>query len=140
MSSNSRYQPFVAVSGNFVGKISIVDDVLFLHEQDYYPTTSIDENCKVFEFQTYRKGYVDLRQTYLALKLKFVKGRGYETYKTKKFEKGAQKKQISKQRTPEEKQEAPVFLVAHVNNILHSVFFYNFEVYVNNQPTYKSNG
>ena len=82
MSSNFRYQPFVAVSGNLGGKVPVV--VLSSHEQQIYPTTSLDENCIKFEFQTDRNNYVDLRQTYLALKLKLVRGRGYETYNTKK--------------------------------------------------------
>ena len=84
MSHNSfRYQPFVAVSGNLGGKVPIVDDVLSSHEQEIYPTTSLDENCTEFEFQTDRNYYVDLRQSFLALKLKFVKGRGYDTYESK---------------------------------------------------------
>ena len=74
--NNFRYQPFVAVSGNLQGKVPIVDDVLSSHEQEIYPTTSLDENCIEFEFKTDRIYYVDLRQSFLALKLKFVKGRG----------------------------------------------------------------
>ena len=92
MSSNFRYQPFVAVSGNLGGKVPVVDDVLSSHEQEVYPTTSLNENCIEFEFQTDRKYYVDLRQTYLALKLKLVKGHGYETYNTKEVKKGAQRR------------------------------------------------
>ena len=87
MSSNFRYQPFVAVSGNLGVKIPVVDDVLSSHEQEIYPTTSLDENCKEFEFQTDRNSYVDLRQTYLALELKRFRGRGYEIYKTKEVKK-----------------------------------------------------
>ena len=82
--NNFRYQPFLAVSGNLGGKVPIVDDVLSSHEQEIYPTTSLDENCIEFEFQTDRNYYVDLRQSFLALKLKFVKGRGYDTYESKK--------------------------------------------------------
>ena len=81
---NFRYQPFVAVSGNLGGKVPVVDDVLSSHEQEIYPTTSLNENCKEFEFQTDRNYYVDLRQTYLAWKLKLVRARGYETYIPKK--------------------------------------------------------
>ena len=77
--NNFRYQLFVAVSGNLGGKVQIVDDVLPSHEQEIYPTTSLDENCIEFEFQTDRNYYVDLRQAFLALELKFVKGRGYNT-------------------------------------------------------------
>ena len=72
MSSNFQYQPFVAVSVNLGGKVLVVDDVLSSHEEEIYPTTSLDENCIEFEFQTDRNYYVDLRQTYLALKLKLV--------------------------------------------------------------------
>ena len=77
MSSNFRYQPFVAVSGNLGRKVPVVDDILSSHEQEIYPTTSLDENCIEFDFQTNRNYYVDLRQTYFALKLKLVNGRGY---------------------------------------------------------------
>ena len=76
MSSNFRYQPFVAVSGNLGGKVPVVDDVLSSHEQEICPTTSLDQNCMEFEFQTDRIYYVDLGQTYLALKLKLVRERG----------------------------------------------------------------
>ena len=84
---NFRYQPFVAVSGNLAGKVPSVDNVLSSHEQEYYPTTSLDENCIEFEFQTNWNYYVDLRQSFLALKLKFVKGRGYDTYESKEKKK-----------------------------------------------------
>ena len=80
--NNFRYQPFVAVSGNSGGKVPVVDDVLSSHEQEIYPTTSLDENSIQFEFHTNRNVYVDLRQTYLALKIKLVRGRGFDTYKT----------------------------------------------------------
>ena len=88
--NNFRYHSFVAMSGNLGGKVPIVDDVLSLHEQEKYPTTSLDGNCIEFEFQTDRNYYVDLRQSFLALKLKFVKGRGYDTYESKE-KKGAQR-------------------------------------------------
>ena len=85
MSNNIfRYQTFVAVSGNLGGKVPIVDYVLYSHEQDIYPITSLDENCIEFDFETDRSYYVDLRQSILALKLKFVKGRGCDTYESKK--------------------------------------------------------
>ena len=60
------------MSGNLGGKVPIVDDVLSSKEQEIYPTTSLDENSLEFEFQTDRKYYVDLRQSVLAMKLKFV--------------------------------------------------------------------
>ena len=80
--NNFRYQLFVAVSGNPGVKVPVVDDVLSSHEQEIYPTTSLDEYSIEFEFQTDRNVYVDLQQSYLALKLKRVKGRGFDTYTT----------------------------------------------------------
>ena len=96
MSSNFQDQTFVVVSGNVGGKVPVVDDVLSSHEQEIYPITSLDENCIEFEFQTDRNYYVDLRQTYLVLKLKIVRGRGYETYNTKEVKKNRKKKQKQK--------------------------------------------
>ena len=138
MSSNFRYQLFVAVSGKLEGKIPVVDDVLSSHEQEIYPTTSLDENCIEFEFQTDRNYYVDLRQTHLALKLKHVRGCGYETYNTKEIKKEHKgEAKAEEEETAEE--EVPVPLVTHVNNILHSIVS-NVEVYINNQQIYNSNG
>ena len=138
MSSNFRYQPFVAVSGNIGGKVPVVDDVLSSHEQELYPTTSLDENCIEFEFQTDRNYYVDLRQTYLALKLKLVRGRGYETYNTKELKKEHKKEAKAEEEVMAEEDD-PVSLVTQANNNLHSIFSNN-EVYINNQQIYNSNG
>ena len=71
------------------------------------------------------------------MKLKLVKGRGYETYNTKEV-----KKELKEEAKAEEEEtavEEPVPLVTHVNNILHSIFS-NVEVYINNQQIYNSNG
>ena len=84
-----------------------------------------------------RNYYVDLRQTYLALKLKLVRGRGYETHNTKEVKK--EHKEEAKAEEEETVEEEAVPLVIHVNNILHSVFS-NVEVYINNQQFYNSNG
>ena len=136
MSGNFRYQPFVAVSGNLGGKIPVVDDVVSSHEQEIYPITSIDENCLEFEFQMDRNYYVDLRETYLVLKLKLVRARGYETYDTKEVKKEHQKEAKAEEKESAE-EEAPVPFVTHVNNILQSIFS-SVEVYINNQQFYNS--
>ena len=132
MSSNFRYQPFVAVSGNLGG----IDDVLSSHEQEIYPTTSLDENCIEFDFQTDRNYYVELRQTYLALKLNLVRGRGYETYNIKEVKK-EHKEEAKTEEEETAEEEAPVPLITYVNNTLHSIFS-NVEVYINNQQIYNS--
>ena len=137
MSSNFRYQLFVAVSGNLEGKIPVVDDVLSSHEQEIYPTTSLDVNCIEFDFQTDRNYYVHLRQMYLALELKVVRGRGYETYNSKEVKK--EHKEETKADEEEMTEEPPVPLITHVNNILHSIFS-NVERYINNQQSCNSNG
>ena len=120
----------MAVSGNLGGKVPVVDDVLSSHEQEIYPTTSLDKNCIEFEFQTDRNYYAVLRQMFLALKLKLVKGRGYETYNTKEVKK--EHKDEAKAKEEETTDEEAVPLVTHVHNILHSIFS-NVEVYINNQ-------
>ena len=61
MSSNFRYQTFVAVSGNLGGKVPVVNNVLSSHEREIYPTTPLSENCIEFDFQTGRNYYVDLK-------------------------------------------------------------------------------
>ena len=79
MSSNFRYQHFVAVPRNLGGKVPVLDDVLLSHEKELYPSTLLDENCIEIEFQTDRNYYADSRQTHLALKKKIVKGCAYQT-------------------------------------------------------------
>ena len=139
--NNFRYQPFVAVSGNLGGKVPIVDDVLSSHEQEIYPTTSLDEDCIEFEFQTDRNYYVDLRQSFLALNLKFVKGRGYDTYESKEKKKEHKDESVvfTETRTDDSDEEEEVARVTYVNNIMHSLFS-NVQVYINNQQIYNSNG
>ena len=138
MLSNFWYQPLVAVSGNLGRKILVVGDVLSSHKQEICPSISPDEDDKEFEFQTDRNYYVDLRHTYLALKLKLVKGRGYEIYNSKEVKKEHKEEAWAKQEETAE-EDAPVPLVTHVNNILHSIFP-DVEVYINNQQIYNSNG
>ena len=106
----------MALSGSLGGKVPIVDGVLSSHEQEIYPTNSLAENCIEFEFQTDRNSYVGLRQTYLALKLKLVRGRVYETYNTKEIKKERKEKaETEEEETAEE--DAPVPLITRVNNI-----------------------
>ena len=79
-----------------------------------------------------------MSQTYLALKLKLFRGRGYETYNSEQVKKEHKEEaKADEEETAEE--EAPVPLVTHVNNILHSVFS-NVEVYIKNQQIYNCNG
>ena len=64
------------------------------------------------------------RGTWL-LKLKFVKGRCYESYNTKEVKKEHKAEAKSKEETTvaaEEEQEALVLLVTHLSNILLSIF------------------
>ena len=129
------------VSGTLGGKVPIVDDVLSSHEQKIYPTTSLDENCIEFAFQTHRNYYVQLRQSFLALKIKFVKGRGYDTYESKeKIKKHKDESDVfTETGDDEEEEQEEVARVTYVNNIMHSIIS-NVEVYINNQQIYISNG
>ena len=140
--NNFRHQPFVAVSANPGVKVPVVDIVLSSQEQEIFPIT-FDENSIEFEIQTDRNAYVDLRQTYLALKNKLVKGCGFDTYKI------TEKKKEHKEDTVftetgdddvefiEEDEGGPH--ITHVNNILHSSFS-NAEMYINNHQIYNSDG
>ena len=120
LSNNFRYPPFVALSGNLGGKVPIVDNVLSSLEQEIYPTTSLDENCTEFEFQTDRNYYVDFRQSFLALKLKFVKERGYDTYESKEKKKEQKEESVAFTETgDDDDQEEEVARVTYVNNIKH---------------------
>ena len=141
MSNNKfRCQLFVAVSGNLGGKVSIVADVLSSHEQEIFPTTSLDDNCKEFEFQTDWNCYVDLRLSFLALKLKFLKGGGYDTYESKEKKKEHKCEYVVFTETSDDEEEQEeVARVTYVNNIMHSIFS-NVEVYIHNQQIYNSNG
>ena len=78
-----------------------------------------------------------MRETFLALKLKLVKGRGYETYNTKEVRK--EQKKEAKAEEEETAEEESVPLVSNVNNLLQSIFS-NVEVYINNQQIYNSFG
>ena len=113
----------MAGSGNRGGKVSVAAIVFSSHEREIYPNDSFAENCFQFEIQTDRNYHVDFEHTYLALKLKFVKDRGYETYNTKeKNEHDEEAKADEETEAAEEEEEAPVPLVTHVNNILLSIF------------------
>ena len=138
MCNHFRYQHFVAVSGNIGWKAPLIGDVLSFLEPELNPTTSRDENCIEFEFQADRNYYVDLRQTYFALNLKLVRGRGYEFYNTKEVKK-EHKEEAKAEDDETAESEAPVPLVTHVNIILHSIFS-NVEVYINNQQIYNFSG
>ena len=130
----------MAVSGNLGGKVPIVDDVLSSHEQEIYPTTSLDENCIEFEFQKYRNYHVDLRKSFFTLKLKFVKGPGYDTYEKKEKKKEHKDDSVlftATRKSDDEEEE--IARVTYVNNIKHSKFS-NVEVNINNQQIFISNG
>ena len=123
--NNFRYQPFVAVSRNRRGKVPNVDNVLSLnHENGIYPTTSVGKNCIEFEFQTDRNYYIDLRKSFLAMKLKFVKVRGYDTYESeeKKMEHKDAFVVFTETRTEDEEEQEAVARVTYVINITHSIF------------------
>ena len=60
---------FVAASGNLVGKVPNVDDILWSKER-HHPNTSLVKTCIAFEFQTNRKCFVHLRQVFVGFETK----------------------------------------------------------------------
>ena len=75
----------------------------------------------------------------MALKLKFVKGRGYNTYESKAKKKKHKDESVVFTETFDDEEEEEVVRVTYVNNIMLSIFS-NVEVYFNNQQIYNSNG
>ena len=76
------------------------------------------------------------------MKLKFVKGRGYDTYESKEKKKEHKDESVVFTETgtdDSDEEEEEVARVTYVNNIMHSIFS-NLEVYINNQQIYNSNG
>ena len=66
----------MAVSEHLGRKVTVYEDVLLAHDQEIHPTTSFVRKCLELGFPAAR------RQTFRALKLIFVKRRGYEVYNT----------------------------------------------------------
>ena len=75
------------------------------------------------------------------MKLKFVKGRAYDTYEIKEKKKEHKDESVvfTETGTDDEEEQEEVARVTYVNIILHSIFS-NVEVYINNQHIYISNG
>ena len=74
------------------------------------------------------------------MKLKFVKGRGYDTYESKEKEKEQKDDSVvfTETVTDDEEKQEEVARVNYANKIMHSVIS-NVEVYINNQQIYTSN-
>ena len=76
----------------------------------------------------------------MALKLKFVKGRGYDTYESEEKKKEQKDEFVVFIETDDDDdQEEEVSRVTYVNNILLSIFSH-VEVYINNRQIYNCNG
>ena len=75
----------------------------------------------------------------MALKPKFVKGRGYDTYESKEKKREHTDDFVGFIETGDDEEEDEVARVNYVNNIMRSIFS-NVEVYINNQQIYNSNG
>ena len=102
---------------------------MLTYEKQNSPTTSLNENCLDFEFKTDRKYYVVLRQTFLVLKVNFVKVVVTKLTIPNKTKKSTKRATADEKATMEEEQEAPVSLVTHVKNLLHS-YLSDVQVYI----------
>ena len=74
----------------------------------------------------------------MTLKLKFVKGRNYDTYESKE-KKEHKDETVVLSETGEDEEEEEMDRVTYLNNIRQSIFS-NAEMYLNNQQIYNSNG
>ena len=75
----------------------------------------------------------------MALKLKYIKGLGYYTIKSKEKKKEHKDDSVVFTETGTDDDEEEVARVTYVHNIMHSIFS-NVEVYINNQQIYNSKG
>ena len=77
----------------------------------------------------------------MALKLKFIKGPGYDTFQSKEKKKEHKDDSVvfTELGTDDDEEKEEVARVTYVSNIMHSIFS-NVEVYINNQQIYNSNG
>ena len=77
----------------------------------------------------------------MALKLKFVKGRGYDTCESKEKKKEHKYESLvfTETRTDDEEEQEEVARFTYVKNIMHSIVS-NVELFINNQQIYNSNG
>ena len=86
---------------------------------------------------------MDLQHTYVALKIKLVKGRGFDTYKTTEKEKDHKEDTVFSETGDDDveflEEDEWVPHIVHVNNILPFIFS-NAELYINNHQIYISNG
>ena len=73
------------------------------------------------------------------MKLKFVKGHGYDTYESKEKKEEQKDESVVFTETGTDDGEEEVAQVTYVNNIMHLIFS-KVEVYINNQLIYNSNG
>ena len=82
-----------------------------------------------------------MRQSNLALKVKLVKGRGYDTQKSKEAKKEHKNEEQPTQAAANDERDDTnsVTLLTYLNNIMLSIFC-TAEVYLNNQQIYYSNG
>ena len=81
-----------------------------------------------------------MRQSFLALKLKFIEGRGYDTYESKKKKKKHKDESVVFTKTgDDEEEEEEEARVTYLNNKMHSIFSI-VEVYTNNQHNCNFNG
>ena len=75
----------------------------------------------------------------MALKLKLVKGRRYDTFESTEKKKEQNDESLIFTKRGDDEEEEEVARVTYVNNIMHSIFS-NIEVYTNNQQIYNSYG
>ena len=80
-----------------------------------------------------------LEAVFLALKLRFVKGRGYDTYESKQKKKEHNDESVIFTETGTDDSEEEVARVTYVNNMIHSIYS-NVELYITNPQINNSNG
>ena len=114
--SNFRYGHFTNSCLEIFDKIPVLEPIESSHVHEVYPSTSLDESSIEFEFEKDRSIYFDMRDIHLQIKVGLQKGRLFDDF-MKKDERG--KSDMVMSFTDDD-----LHYLTHVNNLLHSLFFY----------------
>ena len=73
--SHFWYGVFTNSSLEIFDKVPVLETIMSSYTQKVFPINSVDESSIEFEFETDRNIYLDMRDTYLSLKLQLFKGK-----------------------------------------------------------------
>ena len=113
--SRFLYGAFKNSSLEIFDNVPVLETIMSSYTQEVFPSTSLNESSFEFEFETDRNLYLDMRDTYLSLKLQLFKGRLFDAFKKEKAE--------HKAKSEEDSDEEPQTYLTYVNNLLFYILY-----------------